>query len=174
MPSIVVAILLCLAKSGALHKILRGENSCDIASYCKLHDFYSQKLVVLSIFLFSTSQATKVQRVVLRTTAMASSEQSVGVAPAPPGQVANFVSPVTRKGDKIALHTVMLFFVTISGGTRLYTRHFITNQLGLDDCKESLSLSLSYANTLERRFLGARIYKLDGAINKRNLTPVIS
>ena len=105
---------------------------------------------------------------------MASSGQSVSVAPAPPGQVANFVSPVTRKGDKIALHTVMLFFVTVSVGNRLYTRHFITHQLGLDDYKGSLSLSLSYANTLERRFMCARVCKLDGATNKQNLTPVIS
>lgn len=68
----------------------------------------------------------------------------------------------------------MLFFVTLSVGIRHYTRHFITHQLGLDDCEESLSLSLSYANTLERKFMCARICKLDGATNKQNLTPAIS
>ena len=93
---------------------------------------------------------------------MASSGQSVGVA------------PVTRKGDNIALHTVMLFFVTVSVGIRLYMRHIITRQLGLDDCKESLLISLSYANTLERKFWCARICKSDGATNKQNLIPVIS
>ena len=101
---------------------------------------------------------------------MASSGKSVGVVPAPPGQVANFVNPVTRKGDNIALHTVMLFFVTLSVEICLYTRHFITHQLGLADFKESLSLSLSYANTLERRFMCARFCKLNGATNRQNLT----
>ena len=56
-----------------------------------------------------------------------------GVAPAPPGQVANFVNPSTKRGSNIAFHTVMLFLVTLCVGVRLYTRCFITRQLGLDD-----------------------------------------
>lgn len=59
----------------------------------------------------------------------------IGLAPAPPGQVANFVNPVTQTGSNIALHTVMLFFITLCVAIRLYTRQFITHQLGLDDCK---------------------------------------
>ena len=77
---------------------------------------------------------------------MANSGELVGVSPAPPGQVANFVNPETQTGSNIALYTVLLFFVTLCVTIRLYTRHFITHQLGLDDCKKSLSLLLLYAN----------------------------
>lgn len=71
---------------------------------------------------------------------MASSGKPVGMAPAPPGQVANLVNPETERGDNIAFHTVMLFFVTLCVGVRLYTRRFITHHLGLDDCKKKLLL----------------------------------
>ena len=65
---------------------------------------------------------------------MASSGRPVPAAPAPPGHVHNLVDGETKKGSNIALHTVMLFFVTLSVGVRLYTRRFITHQLGVDDC----------------------------------------
>ena len=77
---------------------------------------------------------------------MASSGELVGVSPPPPGLVANFVNPETQTGSNIALYTVLLFFVTLCVIIRLYTRHFLTQQLGLDDCKKSLSLLLLYAN----------------------------
>lgn len=73
---------------------------------------------------------------------MASSGKLVGVEPAPPGQVANFVNPPTLLNSNIALHTVMLFAVTLCVAIRLYTRRFITHQLGLEDCKKSLYLLL--------------------------------
>ncbi|KAM0806082.1 hypothetical protein BDR22DRAFT_786932, partial [Usnea florida] len=81
---------------------------------------------------------------------MATSATPVGLAPAPPGQVANFVNPVTQTGSNIALHTVMLFFITLCVAIRLYTRHFITRQLGLDDylCILAYCLCVTYAGLL--------------------------
>lgn len=52
--------------------------------------------------------------------------------------MANFENPETQAASNIALHTVMLFFVTLCVTIRIYTRFFITRQLGLDDCKETL------------------------------------
>lgn len=66
-----------------------------------------------------------------------------GVAPAPSGQIANFVNPETKTGSNIAFHSVMLFFVTLCVGIRLYTRQFITHQLGLDDCKKDVPFTVT-------------------------------
>lgn len=81
---------------------------------------------------------------------MANSGELVGASPAPPGQVANFVNPVTHTGRNMALHTVLLFGAALCIIIRLYTRHFITHQVGLDDCKKSLSLLLLYANNTRK------------------------
>ena len=90
---------------------------------------------------------------------MSSSGKVVGVAPAPPGHVANFVDPPTKTGGNIALHAVMLFFVTLCVGIRLYTRCFITRQPGLDDCEKSPSKLLSFANNWKRRLMRACLRK---------------
>lgn len=66
---------------------------------------------------------------------MANTGSSIPAGPAPPGHVHNFVNGKTKTGSNIALHTVMLFFVTLSVGVRLYTRLFITHKLGIDDCE---------------------------------------
>lgn len=87
---------------------------------------------------------------------MASTTKLVGVIPAPPGQVANFVNPATKTGSNIALHTVMLFFVTLCVGIRLYTRQYITRQLGLDDCKRSLTKLFPCADICKYRFVRPR------------------
>lgn len=97
---------------------------------------------------------------------MASSGILVGVVPAPPGQVANVVNPPTLLGSNIALHTVLLFFVTLCVAIRLYTRRFITHQLGLEDCKMSLYLRLPYANTRKCRPMHTLIRKLMGTTDR--------
>ncbi|KAL8644177.1 MAG: hypothetical protein Q9226_007896 [Calogaya cf. arnoldii] len=45
---------------------------------------------------------------------MATSRRLVGISPPPPGKMANFENPETQAGSNIALHTVMLFFVTFA------------------------------------------------------------
>ncbi|KAF2234031.1 hypothetical protein EV356DRAFT_502646 [Viridothelium virens] len=81
---------------------------------------------------------------------MTSSGKPVGIAPPPPGQEANFIDPQTRQESNIALHTVMLFFVTLSVGIRIYTRRFITHALGIDDllCIIAYCLLLTYCSLL--------------------------
>ena len=58
-----------------------------------------------------------------------------GLVPPPPGEVANFVDPPTEQANNIALHVVMLFFVTVCVAIRVYTRAFITRKVELDDCE---------------------------------------
>jgi hypothetical protein len=56
-------------------------------------------------------------------------------APPPPGVIPNFDNPPSLKGElliiNVAFTTVMAIFVAI----RLISRSFITNQVGIDDCK---------------------------------------
>ena len=101
---------------------------------------------------------------------MASSHNVHGVAPAPPGQVANFVNPPTKMGSNIVLRTVMLFFVTLCVGVRLYTRQFITHQLGLDDCKHPLIASLCQADASKYKFMHTRLCEFKGQSHKLDLT----
>ena len=79
---------------------------------------------------------------------MASSGRQVGLAPVPPGQTVDLTNPPTHQGSNAALHTVMLFFVTICVCIRIYTRHFITKQVGLEDCIEYSILLFLYADIL--------------------------
>ena len=66
---------------------------------------------------------------------MANPQLTSGAMPPPPGEHANFVNPRNQTGSTIALHTVCLTFVTFCVLMRIYTRQFISHQLGLDDCK---------------------------------------
>ena len=68
-----------------------------------------------------------------------SSELIIPAIPPPPGVTPNFVDPPNALGNTVALHTVCLFLVTLFLGLRLYTRHFITHSLKIDDCTHTLS-----------------------------------
>lgn len=61
------------------------------------------------------------------------SNNLVGVRPPPSGQKADFVNGENLQDANIALHSIMLFFVTCFVLIRLYTRKYITNQLAIDD-----------------------------------------
>ena len=66
---------------------------------------------------------------------MASPNHPIGAIPPPRGVEANIVDPPTRTAGTIILHTMCLSFVTVTLVIRIYTRQFITHQLGWDDCR---------------------------------------
>lgn len=59
----------------------------------------------------------------------------VGAMRPPPGVVPNFVDPENHLKETIISHIIVLIFVTLFVGLRVYTRRFITRQLSWDDCK---------------------------------------
>ncbi|KAI4284885.1 MAG: hypothetical protein L6R38_001094 [Xanthoria sp. 2 TBL-2021] len=125
---------------------------------------------------------------------MATSRRPVGISPPPLGEMANFENPETQAASNIALHTVMLFFVTLCVTIRIYTRFFITRQLGLDDyigmiCSCLLAFPAfidrygpglisrfrSYSNLLKSSTRGASSTKLQRDSNDENRkTSVVS
>ncbi|KAK0508024.1 hypothetical protein JMJ35_009913 [Cladonia borealis] len=77
---------------------------------------------------------------------MAISEREIGAVPPPPGGVkANFVNPPNQTKSTIALHTICLTLVTLCMMMRIYTRRFISHQLGWDDylCVSAYALTIA-------------------------------
>lgn len=90
---------------------------------------------------------------------MDDSRQTVGLTPPPPGIQANFLHPHTAIKSAIALHTICLFFVTLCVLIRIYTRHFISHNLGLDDGETQQAQLFHVLTLIIVRFLCACIRK---------------
>ena len=53
--------------------------------------------------------------------------------PLPPGVTPNFVDPVSRRGEMVAVNAVCIILCGILVGARLYSKTAITHSLGWDD-----------------------------------------
>lgn len=88
---------------------------------------------------------------------MAKPTTIIEAMPPPPGEQANFTNPSNQSRNTIALHTVCLTLVILCVVMRIYTRSFISRQLGLDDCK---ILSLESAHSLMLMLLRLLCFRL--------------
>ena len=61
----------------------------------------------------------------------------------PNGATSNFIDPVTLKSPVVAINVVFVSLATAAVSLRVYTRKFIIQALGPDDCRE-LFLLLEY------------------------------
>lgn len=104
---------------------------------------------------------------------MDDSRQTVGLTPPPPGLQANFLHPQTAIKSAIALHTICLVFVTLCILIRIYTRHFISHNLGLDDGETQQEELFHVLTLIIARFLCACIRKLMMSTRPYNHTEVM-
>ena len=58
-----------------------------------------------------------------------------GAAPPPPGVVPNLKHPVSRASSVITINVIFLGFALAFVLMRVYTRTFLTRNIGADDCK---------------------------------------
>lgn len=68
----------------------------------------------------------------------------------PKGSEPNFINPPSHDKANVILHTICLTLTTLFVMMRLYTRHYISQWIGWDDCKSTYNnRDLSIADSVD-------------------------